>query len=82
MTLPNFIVTGFAGLIGGLLVSVLGIAKNKLQSDDELKFNWSKFLWTVGAYTTAGTIAGLLSANVTEALVAGLAVERTVKIIS
>lgn len=81
MVLPNFVLTGLAGFGGGLLVGLLGYTKNRWKEKEEGKsWDWERFLLTVGIYTIGGTIAGVMSANIYEALIAGLAIEKVTKI--
>ena len=78
MVLPNFILTGLAGLAGGAILGVIGFAKNKLD-DSKVKWDWKMFLWTFVSYALGGAIVGFGSENIFAALIGGLAVDKVTK---
>jgi hypothetical protein len=79
MNIPTIFVTGLAGFSGGLIISLLGYAKNKLKNSKE-KWNTNKFLLTILIYSLTGFLAGIFEQDIFKALVAGLAVDKLVKL--
>ena len=79
--IPNVIITGIAGLASGFVVGLLGIAKNRLKEKKQnINFDYEKFSWTLISYALGGLVVGVFSENYMLAIVAGLAVDKSVKI--
>jgi len=56
--ISSIIITGIAGLTGGLIAGLLGIAKNRIkEKKHNIKFDKEKFLWTLTSYTLGGLVA-------------------------